>query len=226
MKRLSSYFNLCLIILSVSAVVLIMPTIKKTYAIGNNNNIVIKKIELKYSNINSITANFIQKEILKGYSQSINSKGTFFYKKPDKLAWIYTSPYKQKELYFNKKLYAVNGRLKQVLVYNINSNIGGFPPDVISLLGNMRKYFKIVNIISNHKNNSWKIELRPLKFQRARLIYINFAKNTYKINSILIVTMQSRIETYYLNERFNKNIKKSIFSDQFPGTYKIIYEKE
>ena len=224
MKRLSPYFNLCLTILSVSVVVLIMSNIKKTYAIGNN--IVIKKIELKYSNINSITADFIQKEILRGYSQSINSKGMFFYKKPDKLAWIYTSPYKQKELYFNKKLYAVNGRLKQVLVYNINSNIGGFPPNVISLLGNMRKYFKIVNIIDNHKTNSWKVELRPLKFQRARLIYINFAKNSYKINSILIITMQGRIETYYLNEKFNKNIKNSLFSAQFPASYKIIYEKE
>ena len=224
MKRLSPYFNLCLLIFSVSVVVLIMSNIKKTYAIGNN--IVIKKIELKYSNINSITADFIQKEILRGYSQSINSKGMFFYKKPDKLAWIYTSPYKQKELYFNKKLYAVNGRLKQVLVYNINSNIGGFPPNVISLLGNMRKYFKIVNIIDNHKTNSWKVELRPLKFQRARLIYINFAKNSYKINSILIITMQGRIETYYLNEKFNKNIKNSLFSAQFPASYKIIYEKE
>ncbi len=224
MKRLSSYFNLRLLILSVSVIVLIMSNIKITYAIGNN--IVIKKIEQKYSNINSITADFIQKEILRGYSQSINSKGMFFYKKPDKLAWIYTSPYKQKELYFNKKLYAVNGRLKQVLVYNINSNIGGFPPDVISLLGNMKKYFKVVNIIDNRKTNSWKIELRPLKFQRARLIYINFAKNSYKIDSILIVTMQGRIETYYLNEKFNKNIKNSIFSAQFPASYKIIYEKE
>jgi len=223
-KKLLPYLNLCLIILSVSVIVFIMSNIKKTYAIGNN--IVIKKIELKYSNINSITADFIQKEILRGYSQSIDSKGMFFYKKPDKLAWIYTSPYKQKELYFNKKLYAVNGRLKQVLVYNINSNIGGFPPDVISLLGNMRKYFKIVNIIDEHKTNSWKIELRPLKFQRARLIYINFAKSSYKINSILIVTMQGRIETYYLNERFNKKIKNSIFSDRFPVSYKIIYEKE
>ena len=226
MKKLSIYFNLCLIILSVFIILLVANT-KKTYA--SENNAIIKKIELKYSSINSIAANFIQKEILRGYSQSITSKGSFFYKKPDKLAWIYTLPYKQKEIYINKKLYIINGKLKQVLVYNYNMNNnagGGFPLNVISLLGKMRKYFKIINIKQNYKTNSFQIEIKPLKFQLAKLIYINFEKSGYNINSILIVTVQGRMETYYSNEKFNRSIKNSIFSNKFPLSYKIINEKE
>ncbi|MHB1693103.1 MAG: LolA family protein, partial [bacterium] len=195
MKKLSIYFNLCLIVLSVF-IILLAANIKKTYASGNNA--IIKKIELKYSSINSIAANFIQKEVLKGYSQSITSKGSFFYKRPDKLAWIYTLPYKQKEVYINKRLYIINGKLKQVLVYNMNNSAaGGFPPNVISLLGKIRKYFKIINIKQNYKTNSVQIEMKPLKFQLAKLININFEKSGYKISSIIIVTAQGRMETYY-----------------------------
>ncbi|MHB1694233.1 MAG: LolA family protein [bacterium] len=224
MKKLSIYFNLCLIVLSVFIILLAAST-KKTYASGNNA--IIKKIELKYSNINSITANFIQKEFLSGFSQSITSKGSFFYKRPDKLVWIYTLPYKQKEVYINKRLYVINGKLKQVLVYNMNNYAaGGFPPNVISLLGKMRKYFKIINIKQNYKTNSLQIEMKPLKFQLAKLIYINFEKSGYNINSILIVTAQGRMETYYSNEKFNGSIKNSIFSNKFPSSYKIINEKE
>jgi outer membrane lipoprotein-sorting protein len=223
-KKLSIFFNLCLIILSVF-IILFTANIKKTYA--SENNAIIKKIELKYSSINSITANFIQKEILRGYSQSITSKGSFFYKRPDGLAWIYTLPYKQKEVYINKRLYIINGKLKQVLVYNMNNNAsGGFPPNVISLLGEIRKYFKIINIKQNYKTNSIQIEMKPLKSQLAKLIYINFEKNGYNINSILIVTAQGRMETYYSNEKFNGSIKNSIFSNKFPSSYKIINEKE
>ncbi len=224
MKKLSIYFNLYLIVLFVFIILLAANT-KKTYASGNNA--IIKKIELKYSSINSIAANFIQKEFLSGFSQSITSKGSFFYKRPDKLAWIYTLPYKQKEVYINKRLYIINGKLKQVLVYNMNNNAsGGFPPNVISLLGKIRKYFKIINIKQNYKTNSVQIEMKPLKFQLTKLIYINFEKSGYNINSILIVTSQGRMEIYYSNEKFNGSIKNSIFSNKFPSSYKIINEKE
>ena len=224
MKKLSIYFNLYLIVLFVFIILLAANT-KKTYASGNNA--IIKKIELKYSSINSIAANFIQKEFLSGFSQSITSKGSFFYKRPDKLAWIYTLPYKQKEVYINKRLYIINGKLKQVLVYNMNNNAsGGFSPNVISLLGKIRKYFKIINIKQNYKTNSVQIEMKPLKFQLTKLIYINFEKSGYNINSILIVTSQGRMEIYYSNEKFNGSIKNSIFSNKFPSSYKIINEKE
>ena len=190
-------------------------------------NPIIKRIELKYSKIRTITAGFSQKEIIKGYSQAMFSKGTYFYMFPDKMLWVYTSPYAQKVLLSNGRLYIVNPSIKQVSVFNIKKRMGGFPPDIISLLGKLTDFFHVVSVRLLSASDQVELKMTPLKLQKAKIIYADFNKADLSLRSIKILTYQGQTNMFsFKNVRFNSHISASKFVAKFPSGYRIVKETE
>ncbi len=61
-----------------------------------NEKEVLASISEKSLSTNTIESNFIQKKKLKLLSETITSKGKFYFKKKDKMRWEYLTPFKHK----------------------------------------------------------------------------------------------------------------------------------
>ncbi len=188
---------------------------------GETNNIV-SRIESKYKNVYSISSYFYQKEKIPGYSQNMSYKGYFYYKRHKGMVWIYEYPFHKKQILKNGRLYIVNKKNRKVTIINVSSKTGGFPPNVVEVIGNLTNYFKVINIFRNTSKNKIILVLKPIKLQRAKKIYVGFDPVNLKIESLKILTYQGQTIVFkYKNVKFNGHIKNKIFSIVFPSYYKI-----
>lgn len=189
----------------------------------------VRKIEEKYKNVRSIKAYFYQKEIIPGYSQNMVFKGYFYYRRNNHegrtwgMAWIYEYPFHKRQVLKNGRLYIVNDKIKKVTVINVGEERGGFPPNVIEVIGSLTKYFKVENIYKNPASRQIVLVLRPIKMQRAKKIYVGFGDKNLKIKSLKILTYQGQtIKFKYKRVKINANISGKVFNTDFPSYYKII----
>jgi outer membrane lipoprotein-sorting protein len=201
---------------------------QKSYGISDNT---VKRIEAKYKNIYSITSYFYQKETIPGYSQNMAFKGHFYYKRNNHsggasgMAWVYEYPFHKRQVLKNGRLYIVNNQIKKVTVINVGKERGGYPPNVIKVIGSLTKYFTVENISENSAKGQIILKLKPVVIQRAKIIYAGFDRNSLKINSLKIITHQNQTITLkYKNVKFNRHINGAIFNINFPSNYKIIKE--
>jgi outer membrane lipoprotein-sorting protein len=196
---------------------------------GKSNSI-INKIEARYRTVHSISAYFEQKEIIPGYSQNMAFKGYFYYErnnygKAGGMAWIYEYPFHKRQVLKNGKLYIVNNQIKKVSIINVGKERGGFPPNVVEVIGNLTKYFKVRHISANSGSGIITIELKPIAMQIAKTIYVGFYKNGFKIESLKIITHQGQIIIFnYKDVKFNGHINVSVFNLNFRSDYKIVKE--
>ncbi len=196
--------------------------IPKSY--GKSDNI-IGKIEARYKTVHSISAYFYQKEIIPGYSQNMSFKGNFYYEHPGIMAWVYTYPIRKRQVLKNNNLYIINSRIKKVTVINVDKEKGGFPPNIVAVIGSLTRYFKVIKVRTNTGAGVIEVRLKPLRLQKAKEIYIDFAINSLKITSLKILTYQGqRIIFHYSHVQFNGHINSNIFDINFPSSYKIIKE--
>lgn len=198
--------------------------IPKSYGKEGNNNI-IGKIEARYKTVHSISAYFEQKEIIPGYSQNMSYKGNFYYRSPGDMAWVYTYPIHKRQVLKNNNLYIIDSRIKQVAVINVGKEKGGFPLNIVAVIGSLTRYFKVAGVKENAGAGVIEVRLKPLSLQRAKEIYIDFAINSLTITSLKILTYQGqKILFHYSDVKFNGHIDNDIFSLNFPSGYKIIKE--
>ncbi len=200
----------------------------KSYGISNNT---VNKIEARYKNVYSISAFFYQKEIIPGYSQNMAFKGRFYYERNNHngkawgMAWVYEYPFHKRQVLKNSRLYIVNNKIKKVTVVNVGRERGGFPPNVVKVIGNLTKYFSVKNISKNSVLGEIVLKLKPIAMQRAKKIYIGFDEKSLKIKSLKIITHQGQIINFrYKNVKFNGHINGRIFNIHFPSSYSIIKE--
>lgn len=196
----------------------------KSYALTSSNSI-IRKIENRYKKVHSISAYFVQKEIIPGYSQNMSFKGNFYYKEPGNMAWIYTYPMHKRQVLKGNEFYIIDSNIKKVTVINVGKERGGFPPNIVAVIGSLTKYFSVESVKKDAGKGTIDVGLKPLSLQRAKEIYIDFAINSLKITSLKILTYQGQtIIFHYAGVRFNRHINSNIFSVNFPPSYKIIKE--
>ncbi|RZD15312.1 MAG: outer membrane lipoprotein carrier protein LolA [Candidatus Acidulodesulfobacterium ferriphilum] len=199
--------------------------IPKSYGKSDNTSNIIGKIEAKYKTVRSISAYFGQKEIIPGYSQNMAFKGYFYYKYPGNMAWVYTYPIHKRQVLKGDNLYIVDSGIKKVTVINVGKEKGGFPPNIVAVIGSLTKYFRVESVKKDAGKGIIDVGLKPLSLQRAKEIYIDFAINSLKITSLKILTYQGQsIIFHYSNVRFNRHINNNIFSVNFPSSYTIIKE--
>lgn len=220
MKIKVNNIKIAVIFMIATTMLLLYPMPSKSYALSQSDAI-IKKIESRYKNVHSMSAHFYQKEIIPGYSQSMSFKGIFYYGRSNTMAWVYTYPAQKRQVLKNNNLYIIDSRLKSITVVNVDKEKGGFPPNIIAGIGNLTRYFKVLDV----KADAGKIEvkLEPKHIQRAKEIYIDFAANSLKIISLKIATYQGPTIIFrYSGVKFNSHINKDVFSVGFPPGYKII----
>lgn len=197
----------------------------KSYGKSGNTGNIIGKIEAKYKTVRSISSYFYQKEIIPGYSQNMAFKGYFYYKYPGNMAWVYTYPIHKRQVLKGDNLYIVDSGIKKVTVINVGKEKGGFPPNIVAVIGSLTKYFRVESVKKDAGKGIIDVGLKPLSLQRAKEIYIDFAINSLKITSLKILTYQGQsIIFHYSNVRFNRHINNDIFSVNFPSSYTIIKE--
>ena len=192
---------------------------------------IINKIEAKYQTVHSISAYFEQKEIIPGYSQNMAFKGYFYYERNDHngkaygMAWVYKYPFHKRQVLKNGRLYIVNNQIKKVSVINVGKERGGFPPNVVKVIGSLTKYFKVGHVSANAGTGIITVELKPIATQIAKTIYVGFYKNGFKIKSLKIITHQGQIIMFnYKNVKLNGHINGNVFNINFGPSYKIIKE--
>ena len=219
MKAGFSKLFISLIILSLFFSIYFTP---KSYGISDNT---VNKIEAEYKNVYSISAYFYQKEIMPGYSQNMAFKGRFYYVRNKGMAWVYEYPFHKRQVLKNARLYIINNQIKKVTVVNVGKEKGGFPPNVVKVIGSLTKYFRVENISKNSVSGEIVLELKPISMQRAKKIYVGFGGKSLKIKSLKIITHQGQIIDFiYKNVKFNGSINGRVFNIHFPSYYTIIKE--
>ena len=144
---------------------------------------VIKQVNQAVSGLQSMTCTFEQTKHMSMLNDKMVSHGKMSYKRPDKLRWEYTSPYKYLFIFNGSKVYVGNNSKKNVIDANSNkvfrevariimntvtgkalSNLADFSADVtdngkfwtVTLIPKkkvMSKMFKKIELVFNKSNS-------------------------------------------------------------------------
>lgn len=181
-------------------------------------NQVIAKIDKSALAIQTMQCHFTQVKSMALMKNSLNSQGTMYFKKPNKLRWQYTTPYDYTFILNNGKAYMKSAKSTTTVDVNKNKMFRQITDVIMNCLigGNLSKtsYFKIAMYKSG--NTTYAV-LTPLKKELKQI----YSTITLHFNSSL--TMVTKVEmkekngdktTITLSDiKLNGNISEKTFSN-------------
>lgn len=175
-----------------------------------------KAIKKSATETNSIISNFQQEKHLAFFEEAIISKGNFFFKKPNKLRWEYTTPINYLILVDGEKMYIKDD--VKTSSYNLTDNIA------FKMVNDMLIGMISGNVLNNEHFNakfflspeSYKIELHPNDVQMKdyiNVIELYFELKSQSVNKVIIREQGTDYTSFhFLNEEKNRPISDEKFT--------------
>lgn len=154
--------------------------------------------------INSLEASFTQEKVLSMFQKKMVSQGVFCFKREDKIAFFYKSPYKYRMIINGKKMLMDNGGKEQLIALD-NNAIAREMRNLIqaSFLGKLQdlgtsysiSYFK-------EKDGSFYVEVVPIAKSITEIISkisVNFNPSTFLVSKLTLEESAQSTTIYYFS---------------------------
>lgn len=104
----------------------------------------VKGIQRFYDNVHGFKANFVQEATIKSLRKAQTSRGTVYFKKPGKMAWMYEEPTQQRIISDGLYLWMYLPENKQVIKNRTNQMfLSDTPQNFLSGFGNISRDFRV-----------------------------------------------------------------------------------
>jgi chaperone LolA len=190
--------------------------------IDNNVDIIVKKVQDKYSTINTLSAKFTQVSYYKSVNQSMKSNGLLYLKKPGKLRWSFLQP-EQDELVSNgETFWMYQSELAQVVE---TTAADGAPPMALRFLTGMGELTDDFTIsLQGETTEAYELLLIPkTSTESAKRIILEASKKDFIIISIAVEDNFGTKTTIKLSEiKVNEEIEDSFFDYVPPRGVRVV----
>jgi outer membrane lipoprotein carrier protein len=189
---------------------------------------IIDNVQREYEKTNDIRAMFVQISFNKSLSQTKESQGIVYFKKPGKMRWEYTMPEQQLLVSDGKTMWYYVPEDQQVIVQNAEEAYGSKTPiTFLSGMGKLQNDFYMKLLPVDGKTNEYKLELLPKQPQSdlAKLI-LTVDPATYRIVHTAVYDPYGNITDVYLKDvRINSAPQDTLFQFDIPEGVDVIRQK-
>lgn len=179
---------------------------------------IIAKIDQSALAIQTMQCNFTQVKTMALMKNSLNSQGTMYFKKPNKLRWQYTTPYDYTFILYNGKAHMKSAKSTTTVDVNKNKMFRQITDVIMGCMigGNLSKtsYFKIAMFKSE---STMYANLTPLKKELKQIysmITLYFNSSQTMVTKVEMKEKNGDKTTIILSDiKINGNISEKIFSN-------------
>lgn len=179
---------------------------------------IIAKINSAATGLKTMSCSFVQTKHMSLLNDKMVSKGSMYYKQPDKLRWEYTSPYQYLFILNGTKVYVGNKSRKDVIDTNTNKVFKEVARIMMSTVtGKALTNASDFNInVAADNNTVWRVTLVPKKKDMKQMfakVVLDFTKSNLMISEINIFEKKGDRTNIKLNNvSYNKAVNETLFA--------------
>lgn len=183
---------------------------------------VVRKIQDTYEQTGQVKARFTQTVVLKAMKKTEREEGSFYFKKPKRMRWVYTKP-AAKELVINpEKAWLYVPADKVVYVQDADSLFRStVSVRFLAGIGKLREDFKIsfAGDKEAEKAGGYLLDLVPVKPEEGvKKLQIAVNRESFQITRVILFDPYGNVTTLALSAiELNKNLPDSFFSFKVPA---------
>jgi len=183
---------------------------------------VVRKIQDTYEQAGQVKAHFTQTVVLKAMKKTEREEGTFYFKKPKRMRWVYTKP-AAKELVINpEKAWLYVPADKVVYVQNADSLFKStVSVRFLAGIGKLREDFRIsfAGDKEAEKAGAYLLDLVPVKPEEGvKKLQIAVHRESFQIIRVLLFDPYGNVTTLALSAiELNKDLPDSFFVFKTPA---------
>lgn len=182
---------------------------------------IVLRLEDKYNNISTITAEFTQETVSKAFGTRHVSTGTVYLKKPGKMRWMFFSPTRDELVSNGAKVWFYQQDLSQVVEESVGPS-GNIATNFLSGVVNLRRHFLLK--LTSETESSYVIELTPTVPQTAaRKISLEIDRFDMSVQRTVVEDLFGNITTVTFSNVFpNAAISDSFFEFKVPPGVRVL----
>ena len=198
------------------------------YSVQNESiDVVVDKIQKKYEDIEDFHADFTQEATVKALNTVQKSDGEVWFKKPGKMRWNYSEPYKDQIVSDGRTLWFYNEEEKQVIESPLNqASETDSTSTLLSGLGKIKDLYKTSFSESGEfdADGSYLIDLRPKEEgEDYNKVTLAINKSTMMVNTLYLYDPFGNLTKVLLkNVEVDKGVSDSLFDFKVPSGVEII----
>ncbi len=188
---------------------------------------VVRKIQDAYEQTGQVKAHFTQTVVLKAMKKTEREEGTFYFKKPKRMRWVYTKP-AAKELVINpERAWLYVPADKVVYVQDADSLFKStVSVRFLAGIGKLRDDFRIsfAGDKEAEKAGGYLLDLVPVKPEEGvKKLQIAVSRESFQINRVVLFDPYGNVTTLALSAiEFNKDLPDSFFSFKPPAGVEVM----
>jgi len=180
---------------------------------AESSDVTVNRIQKEFELIKDISGRFVQKSYIKDLEQTMEFKGTFFLKKPEKMMWEYADPRDEKVVIKNKETFIYKKSQNQVIRTKFSEeSYSQVPIAMLESFDNIRNDF---NISMPDKNA---LQLLPKhKIGHIKSVIMETSKKGFPIKMFTILDTYGNIIMIELQDiKTNPGLQDELFNFQIP----------
>lgn len=211
--------RLRLTIIAVIALFVLSPMTMTASAV--DLDILVLRLQDKYNNVSTVTAEFTQEVVSKSFGTRHVSTGRAYFKKPGRMRWAFLAPTRDELVSNGRKLWFYQPDLNQVIEKTVWPG-GNIATDFLSGMGNLRRDFIVK--LSAEDASGYVLELTPMVPQTsARKISLGIDRTDLTVRRTAVEDFFGNVTTVTFRDiLFNVAMNDSIFEFKAPPGVEVI----
>ena len=188
---------------------------------------VVRKIQDTYEQTGQLKARFTQTVVLKAMKKTEREEGTFYFKKPKRMRWVYTKP-AAKELVINpERAWLYVPADKVVYVQDADSLFKStVSVRFLAGIGKLRDDFRIsfAGEKEAEKSGGYLLDLVPVKPEEGvKKLQIAVSRESFQINRVVLFDPYGNVTTLAFSAiELNKDLPDNFFSFKSPAGVEVM----
>lgn len=176
---------------------------------------ILDKIQTQYDMHKDFRAKFFQESLIKSLGKKQKAEGKVYFKKPGKMRWIYTDPFKQEIISDGQILWTYRPEDKQVIVTKMAQAFQSQTPTTfLAGLGNLKRDFQARFDQEPSPGKDYFLEMTPLEFHGSlEKLFLRVDEKTFNILSAKIQDVIGNVtEIRFADIQFDNHLPDDLFT--------------
>ncbi len=183
---------------------------------------IVARIQIKYENVETLSAEFVQETYIRSLARSEVSKGKLYFKKPGKMRWDYTAPQKDQVVSDGLTFWIYEPDLAQVIETPARAGTATVAMDFLAGTGDLKKNFSVVLV--EEKALTYLLGLEPREpIEGVKKISIEVEKPSYLVVKSIIEDHFGGETSISLSQiELNKTLNDELFDFSVPQGVRVL----
>jgi outer membrane lipoprotein carrier protein len=176
---------------------------------------ILDKVQTQYDVHKDFKAQFFQESLIKSLGKKQKAEGKVYFKKPGKMRWIYTDPFKQEIISDGRTLWTYRPEDKQVIVAKMAQAFQSQTPTTfLAGLGNLKRDFQARFGQAPSPGKDYFLEMTPLESHGSlEKLFLQVDQKTFHILRAQIQDVMGNVtEIRFADIHFDNRLPEDLFT--------------